>query len=129
MQTILKFHNFNINLTTHEHESQCCVAQISKSLKVCENIVISNSKIKVDENANSIIIEKLFDKNYIKNLVFNKVLKTLRNDDTHFKDLTLNNCKKIENRLYYRKRKYVSTYHLLKLRFLKLHHNFLVDDH
>ena len=72
------------------------------------------------------IIEKLFNKNYIKHLVFNKLL---RNDDTHFKNLTLNNYKKIENRLYYRERKYVSTYHLLKLRFLKLHYEFFVDDH
>ena len=36
MQTILKSHNFDINLTTHEHEFQCCVVQISKSLKVCD---------------------------------------------------------------------------------------------
>ena len=74
-------------------------------------------------------IEKLFHKNYIKNFVFNKVLKTLRNNDTHFKNLTLNDCKKNENRLYYRERKYVSTYHSLKLRLLKLHYDFFVDDH
>ena len=57
------------------------------------------------------------------------MLKILRNDDTHFKNLTLNDCKKIKSRLYYRERKYVSTYHSLKLRFLKLHYNSLVDDH
>ena len=100
---------------------------MSKSLD--DNIVILNSKTKVDENANSMTIEKLFDKDYVKDLVFNKVLKALRNDDTHLKNLTLNDCKKIESRLYYRERKYVSTYHSLKLRLLKLHHDSLVDDH
>ena len=71
------------------------------------------------------ITNELFNKDYVKNSISNKVFQALCNDDNYFKILTLNDCKIIENRLYYRERKYVSTYHSFKLRFLKLHHDFL----
>ena len=135
MQIVLKSHNLNIDndndyeSVSNELEFQCCVVYMSKSLKLCENDVKLEFDTNIEENVNTIITNELFNKNYVKNSISNKIFQALCNDDNHFKNLTLNDCKVIENRLYYRERKYVSTYHSLKLRFFKLHHDFFVDEH
>ena len=135
MQIVLKSHNLNIDndndyeSASNEFESQCCVAHMSKSLKLCEDDVKLEFETNIEENVNIMITNELFNKNYVKNSISNKVLQALCNDDNHFKNLTLNDCKVIEDRLYYRERKYVSTYHSLKLRLFKLHHDFFVDEH
>ena len=98
-----------------------------KFLKLCENDVKFKFETSIEKNVNIIITNKLFNKNYVKNSILNKILQTLYNDDNYFKNLTLNDCKIIENRLYYRERKYVSTYHSLKLRFFKLYYDFFIS--
>ena len=135
MQIVLKFYNLNIDndndyeSVSNEFESQCCVTYMSKSSKLCENDVKFKFETNIKENMNIMITNELFNKAYVKNSISNKIFQTLCNDDNHFKNLTLNDCKVIENRLYYRERKYVSTYHLLKLRLFKLHYDSFVDEH
>ena len=135
MQIVLKSHNLNIDNDNdyenvfNEFEFQCCVAHLLKSLKLCENDVKFEFETNIEKDVNIIITNELFNKDYVKNSISNKVLQTLCNDDNHFKNLTLNDYKVIENRLYYRERKYVLTYHSLKLRFFKLHHDSFVDEH
>ena len=137
MQTILKSHNLNIEedsdyesaFTKQSTEHHCCSTHVSNLLNLSENDIESETEFNDEEDVDTMFIEEMFNKDYDKNFVSNRVLALLREEASHFKDLTLVDCKKIEDRLYYRDRKYVSNYHAFKLRLLKLHHDSFVEDH
>ena len=137
MQTILKFHNLNIEknndyesvFTTQFTKQHCCIVHVFVFLNFNENNIEFEIKFNEEKNINIMFIEKIFNKDYDKNFILKRILIFVRKEINHFKNLTLIDCKKIKNKLYYRNRKYVSIYHAFKLRLLKLHHDNFVENH
>ena len=115
--------------TTQFTEQHCCIVHIFVFLNFSEDNIEFEIEFNEEKNIDIMSIEKMFNKNYDKDFISKRILTFVREKINHFKNLTLIDCKKIENRLYYRNRKYVSIYHAFKLRLLKLHHDNFVEEH
>ena len=138
MQTILKFHNLNIEknndyenvFTTQFIEQHCYIVHV---FVFFFNFNENNIEFKIEFNKqkkiNIIFIEKMFNKNYDKDFISKRILIFLRKEINHFKNLTLIDFKKIKDKFYYRNRKYVSIYHIFKLRSLKLNYDNFVENY
>ena len=104
--------------TTQFTEQHYCIVHVFAFLNFSENNIEFKVEFNEEENINTMFIEEMFNKDYDKNLISKRILILVRKEINHFKNLTLIDCKKIKDKLYYRDRKYVSIYHALKLRFL-----------
>ena len=100
-----------------------------RSFKFNEDNIEFEIEFNEEKDINIMFIEEMFNKDYDKDFISKRILVFVREEINHFKNLTLIDCKKIKDRFYYRNRKYVSIYHVLKLRFLKLHHDNFVENH
>ena len=98
----------------------CCIAHVFALLNLSEDNIKLETESNEEEDINIMSIEEMFNKDYDKDFILKRVLIFVREEINHFKDLTLIDCKKIEDKLYYRNRKYVSIYHVLKLRLFKI---------
>ena len=74
-------------------------------------------------------LEQLFEEGYQQDPFPNKVLQQLRDNEQHFKEITLSEYSEVDRQLYYRERIYVPKHHSLHLCLCKEHHDTPVAGH
>ena len=105
-------------------EQQYQVILKSHNLELLVNTMISK-----EESDEEKFIDDLMNKDYDHDFFLNRILELLRKEVRHSKEISLVDCEKINDRLYYRQKMYVSDYHVLKMRLCKKVHDSSSTEH